>query len=1040
MDTALIPAEPTPAPTSTVLPQALQEGFAVLAKLAAKWPSENQHVSQNAPLWKDGLAIMDAGWAEFAAQSVGWLDQSSTALVVAGKEMSGQDPMLAYSQLGAKLEKLLNEVTQPNQRNGFLDNWHVLRKPANEPASVRLEKIVQEKSELDQVAGSRMRGLRDAMEMRDLSREALAILSNAGAPLRLHMHEALEKETNAADPNKPSSPLSLQKAERAQRQFRRATSALDIIQERLGHEFSGSSADLSSLDEAVHQEELMHSRIDGLTSKIAATIAGEGLKQLAHDQAEHSKAIAVAPEPEASPLQALMAKHAEPRAQSGFLSRLFSRVPMGSKVSKESARILRDMSKYSGEADFSKTLSEIRKGPNADEFWENIIKLMSDEEVSPTHKVGQKTLLSIMSEMATAPEVSNARFDFESKLALITMFSTRHPDGPKELQSIAPERFAHLFARAILGSDETGAPSDGVHIAKHRTNMQTVASGFSLLEARGALAGGDHFNKFGIVTKFLRNTPQNYITPQVREKAVQIMEGFIMSTSPPNFGNENVEAIDAILPHLSVEAASKFGYAKLSRKVKNSKPPTPEDIKLISRLAPMAVNDLAGELMSTREKGEAPWTKALLNANKRLLPSEPVVSDKRSYVQADNSFTPYLPLDHERPQGRADMVNLLVLSQYSDMMFSGKKMKQWPEELRLRAFTSKDITLLNDLAQGQPQAAINLSATTRADKVLASIIAADMHSGDRDHPSAPGATSTDPDYWCRVLSKYIDGKTPASYEVKSIKTKDYFEEDDDQWGDAEDEDYDVVFPPDARPEMPRMTPLMVACKYNSTPWIKALLKAGADPDVKDHSGLRAVGHWCQGAMERARKESVESTFTGKHGRSHAVVNPAKTLEIYAKNIVTQMDEVGYWNLDIASKAGNCGTLLLQEALYLSLNPPVHSDATARKVAVEIFLADMSRHNFINAVSGMISPPGRYPPGDPSIDKALAYGRRAGLFSPEETQDISESIHEQSKVRAFHEQNKALLQDNMALAKMEMEVRQKKEEEVRMMMRKRIRRM
>jgi hypothetical protein len=1046
MDTTLPANQAIPHTTSKVLPASLQEGMDVLSKMATKWPQANEQVSQTDPLWKEGLAVMDAGWAYLAAQSIGWLDQSSTALVMAGKDMSGQDPMLAYSQLGAKLEKLLNEVSQPNQRTGFMDNWHILRKPLSEPASVRLEKILEEKTALDAVAGSRMRGLRDALEMRDMSREVLAIISSAGASLRLHMQEALENEKKLVDEDKPSSPLSVQKAERAQRRFRRATSALDIIQERLVHEFSGASSDLGSLDEAVHQEELMHSRIDGLASKIASTIAGEGLKQLAADQAEHSKAIALAPVEELTPLQVLEQQLPVAPRKTGFLDRLFSRNPLGPKVSKESSKILRNMTKFTGDAAFASTLSEVRafrKGPQQDEFWHDIVTLMSDETVSPSHKIGSKTLLGLMFEMANTDAAIDLReqYEFGSKLSLITMLATRHPDGPKELRAVPQQSFAPLCARAIIGTEEEQSSTP-----PSRPSSNAVAQGFLLWETLGFEESKEFFNAPKIISKFLLATPSNYMDASVRDKAVKVVEDMLLNSRPDRLDSTKLSAAKTVLPYLSNEAVSKFGVVSLSAKIQEGQTPHSEDVELLYKMGLPACDKLAAVWMMYRHRANPTWVRHLLAANEKRMHA--AASIDRVEDSWGDEYSPYVTLEDKNDKQvapaklftRKDFANLTLISQCGDMLFSVRPQKQWPKELCAYAFENGNIQLLNDLIQNQPQAQIIPAGALNGVAMLTAVIQADIRR--RNEGSAdPNASSTDPAYWCKVFSPFVDGKQPLA---ELFKANGYFD-DDDMWETDADvfEESDLDEFDDPSPIIPKQTPLMIACAGNALPWIKALLQAGASPTPQDSKGQVAMTHWCQAISQAARKSCVEHSKVARRGYSHSEVNEPKAKALFIKNMVAAMNETGFWDLTVANQFAKSTNALLAEVLYLDLENPQNQETPnenpvrelqerviARKLAIEHFTVSLSSDQFIAAVSNMVSPPGKLSPNDPGIEKAVAYGRKAGLFSPYECAEILDRVVEESKNRAMklvEERNmKMMISEKEALHhKMMMEMSRKR---------------
>lgn len=696
---------------------ALFKGRSIIEKMEKRWPDDFEAIKRSEPLWKTDLAFISQGWADFAAQSLGWLDQSASSLVSSSKVLADR-PLSQYNEIATRLDKLHEEVARAPSEKSLLDNWHILRRPVQQTPAERLEKIIEDKKALDQASGSRLRGLRDAIEMRDFSRELLALLHQNFKSLEdagVEKVEASRRDIENAFGSDVMTPMAQQQNERIDRLDRRAKSALAVIQERITHEFSGNVSGVSDLDEAINQETLMHSRIESMTGKVASLIAGRDLGQVSKEQSMHMQLISTLPE-------VAQEKSISISPKSGFLGRLLHRQDK-SGMSKESKKVLTELRRVFEEPGYALTLSEIREKHSQEYFWKLISELMKDPEVSALEPIKGSPLLCFMVGGLNQIKKDEAPELFTKALCITYMMAENGKDSKKALKKARPSLLRSILKKS-LALEECNTQS-----ASHQ---QEVFWGLSLI-SRALDHECDNADITRLLAQFIQENPTSLLPKHTLDVLVSVCGDLLLPGKKVSNWNSHLGLVDTLSKHLPFETVSYqyFHYfeqrmfsndsRQLSRHAVETLLFTEERMAFLSM---SKLDQLAEAVLRQRENRVENWGSVLLTRSREML------------AKSEGSAT----LDQ--------FENLNILNEYFSMMQSQHPLGAWPKEMTRVAFAKKDIDLLNDLAKYQPNAQIPELAGQGYDKMLMTVISSDFQASVRNN----GAPQTDPLFWIQRLS------------------------------------------------------------------------------------------------------------------------------------------------------------------------------------------------------------------------------------------------------------------------------------------------
>lgn len=914
----------------------------ILDGMAQKWPEQFNEVKSSAPLWKDGMDVLDPAWGDFAATAMGWLDQSASAMVEAGKRLSGEDPLAGYRQVATQLEGLLEEIAGNSKASrSSLETWFRPRSVQEAPAA-RLEKIIQAKQSLDQGAGGRMRYLRSAIEMRGQAREALAILEGQIDPFREHLKSRVAtehlKHEEAASAGNMGLALSRQRAEKTQRNFRRASLSLDVIAERLGHEFSGSSSDLSSLDDAVDQEEKMHARIEGLSGKVAALIAGGDLQKIAQDSASQSMVIAA------------KSKQAAPEASRGnFMTRMLG-ISSSPSPSKQSSRLIKEL-----EFILSGKSRPVHPRPmlvrSEAELFEKFSALITDPVISPLKEIAGKPLLSWMIECASYPgnESSPRMPDW---FRLIRRTALDHQDGQAALLSAGDHRLNPLIRLALVelsrGQRPAGEGGDPFEIPRIALSLWNRFGDTGLLRENARME---------VFKDFLLDNPsrKNQAVPiDIKEGIARLVDSEITPDAPLAASSEKVAVVEALTKDLDQKNVDLFHLSMTLSGLRNKNDDRVR--RHIGKIDAKGANRLAEFLWEKRRDMLTKWAPLLLSLHGDA--AKVAYEDEKA---SSAGHFPFLVLDgSQRQEKKADVFYLNLLREYHDAVLGDKKIGQWPQELTKWAFQRKDLDLLNELAQRQPGALIPPLGNHQVNPLSVLIETDFLKSGKK----VLFTSKTDPQFWCEKLRAFMPPAINASEQSGNLA-----------------------------PELPSITPLMLACQFRGTQWIKALVDRGADRAPKNESGLTAMDLWLRAMSKGSGREK---------GKSEWKWNLSKMS--LAPRILEEMDAVGYWDLPAAAKFLDPDPAFKKTLAHSALLFHVEKKETTsenRLDGITALLTEITAEEYLGAVVGLVKPRGPIAPGDPELANLMSLGIRAGHFTAEDVQDKMDTLDERIKESALN---------------------------------------
>lgn len=262
-------------------------------------------------------------------------------------------------------------------------------------------------------------------------------------------------------------------------------------------------------------------------------------------------------------------------------------------------------------------------------------------------------------------------------------------------------------------------------------------------------------------------------------------------------------------------------------------------------------------------------------------------------------------------------------------------------DLVQHAIDTGSLPLLNEIMSHMPDAKMASSPKSWGADMLRDIMEIDLS-------SAYGKSRTRPSYWCRIFQDQIDEK-------RVIREQ----------GD------------ESRPA-PSMTPLMRACQKDAEDWVQALVKAGADPWVRD-KGFSAVELW-------------RNEVFGK-----VLASGSPTHETFVRNMVRRMDQAGLWDIGAAVVDGVHRNEIIAEAMIIDSYPGLSSDQGARKNAIRTAVSMMNLVEFKELIAVMLRPDRWAQPSEEALKGALVYGAECDLFTRSESD--MKRVLEDAKMRA-----------------------------------------
>lgn len=714
---------------------ALFKGRAIFEKMEGRWPDDFEAIKRSEPLWKTDLAFISQGWADFAAHSFGWLDQSASSLVSSSKVLADR-PISQYNEIASRLDKLHEEVARPPSGKSLSDNWHILRRPVQQSPAERLEKIIEDKKALDQASGSRLHRLRDAIEMRDLSREMLAILHQNVKVLDEVGAEKVEAgrlDIENDFGSDPLMPMVQQQHERLNRLHRRAQSALSVVQERITHEFSNHTSDVSDLDEAINQEALMHSRIESMTGKVASLIAGRSLGHVSKEQSVHMQLIAALPE-------VAQEKAISVPTQSGFLGRFLRRQDK-SGISKESKKVFTELRRVFEETGYALTLSEIREKHSQEYFWKLISELMKDPEVSALEPIKGSPLLCFMMDKLNEIEKDEEPELFTKALCITYMMAESGKDSKGALKKTRPYLLRSILKKslALEDYDTPGA-----------SRQEEALWGLSLV-SRSLNRENENADIANVLAKFLQENQVVSLPKPTLDILVSMSADLLLPGKQVSNLNSRLDLVDKLSNHLPFETVSYqyFNYFQQKMFSGDSKNLSRHavDTLLLSQermdfLNIDQIDELAEAVLRQRGSRIENWGAVLLSKSRHLL------------TQSDT----------QEKTALGHFENLKILNEYFMMMQSPHPLNAWPKEITRFAFVKKDMDLLNELAKYQPDARIPELLGQRYEKMLIDVISSDCQASLRNK----GAPQTDASFWIERLSSPDSHKGPSIPETTPL--------------------------------------------------------------------------------------------------------------------------------------------------------------------------------------------------------------------------------------------------------------------------------
>lgn len=647
--------------------------------------------------------------------------------------------------------------------------------------------------------------------------------ARAAAAVLLDHHEDINKLLLAASAEQErvlSADASVSKTQAASRNLRameRARAAIDAIAYRLEHEFSTTAATgIEELDAALHQEDMMHAHLDGVIAKISSTLATSQVKQLA--QQETAKSLAVSAAQVEKP---------------GILGRVFNREAIRLGVSPQSA----------------KTLRQLASGSLSEKNWPSILALLSDPGMAPDTPMGGTFLLRAVME-------SQIPFPSRTELTDFVLLLSAADGGRCLIDKVPPETVENFCLSLLNEEREEYDPEDDYwwgdieELAFKLTGQSekpAIAAEIWLRAKMPQRRGfGASIRLARAIEKLSPDAPSKAIPAwvDVVRAAIEENERFFVSGVMDNKESRDflVRAVASIKP----EKSSDLVYSLLCASLRSEAEGPNEQLKeRLWSLSSEQVNALAKVILIAKRKSPQ-WLE--------LFGSLPGKSLEESHSPDDYRF---IPVD---PPHAFHGTDIQALRAYREMVVDRRNLPSWPLPLARAAFQSGSLEWLHELVEVAPQMPISWKPSPVDNfNPLAAVMAADFDFKDNTKfkkkvvSRSPSQTATTPSVWCEKLDAWKDVSATSVSSVGSSTILSSF---------------------------PRTTPLMVAAKKNSHPWLRALLDAGADPDVADENNRTAMDYWIRTQLAEFEKSSK-------------LEQAKKSSQVF---LLCQMDALGWWGV------------------------------------------------------------------------------------------------------------------------------------------------
>lgn len=228
-----------------------------------------------------------------------------------------------------------------------------------------------------------------------------------------------------------------------------------------------------------------------------------------------------------------------------------------------------------------------------------------------------------------------------------------------------------------------------------------------------------------------------------------------------------------------------------------------------------------------------------------------------------------------------------------------------------------------------------------------------------------------PEYWCHAFNQNLNQKhrifNSSSYDLLSLKHSASLK----SMVDNETKMYDMPkgskFLKSTSVGADRSsTPLMAACMDGNVKWARALMDAGADRHIMmdDLNAAKLLGYH---ALKSWRKDFYEKERSDQ-------LSEKEGWAAYAEKMTGLMEGAGIW--DIKDCAPDKYDLqLFAKVMEIHVHPAKSETPgkIAREKGIKQYIDTLSRSEFIDGLSYMLSHAGRMRETDPGLKKAVGYG-------------------------------------------------------------------
>lgn len=921
--------------SSPSLASALAEINGLLAKMAQAWPAEAEAVESSRPLWQDALSVLSPEWASACGQALGWMEQTALVLMASSKDMASDEAMKSYREIGVRLDQLHNELSGSAAFKGMQQVLKIggIKAQSKDPPLVRLGQIQRDKNDLDIDAKQRLRALRASVEFGENTRQLAAWIYDALPALK---QEALLRRSEIDVESAPTMAEAQQRM-KASRDLARASQALDLVSERLSHEFySKSQEQRESLDRVIEQEEALQARLAMVSGQIVKLITNKELANQSNQKAQDLALVSPSPAPQND--EGAMVPLAQPRKGLG----LSFRFPWS--VSKEHAGLSKEtLSRL-------KVLGKENDKTIRSEYRETAKRVSADQSISATTRLpgSKKILLDVLMGSQAMNVDQPALLMIAHELLARTVLA--------RLKESAPANSADEDAMKMIPWDRL------IHLALDHTAPRDFRVAYKawllldLISQEGRLdweIGDRHLEQAAVW--FSAGTASQMFT-NARILVPGLLSSYISPSDVARRSTPLSENKFELGKQMGPAFASAMLYASAMGCVKGRETPPSILTNHFSLMTPGDRAALARHLLDQKHNNVvASLVDCLIK----------VQGDEAKNEEETNAST-WLPL----------------LQDFSDLY--GDQPKGVSARLLRHALQSDNLHLVKDMARLNP-GATDINQNSVKEPLLPALLRLACNKGKDGAP-------LDHAYWCRLLRHEVG--VPFELESKPAPSWDIDLDDDEdlEWDDL----YDILDEDELEEYLDRKrpgsekaityTPLTYACQHAGTGWIKALLDQGADPQG-EVNGSRPI--------HALRDRVLGEILTGKSDIEKLEKSSWKKQKTYTTEIVKKMEATGLWDLAgvLPKKPSNAlSARLLSSVAKLSAIPAHAPSAPKRNQAVQEYLSHFTPGQFKEMMTSLVHSNGDFSVKEEVVSEILAQGM-ASKVMPEGNESVQGFLKE-----------------------------------------------